>query len=36
VLREADADGDVVRVGRDNGGMEEEHYWHVHPPPDGT
>jgi hypothetical protein len=30
VLREAG--GDVLRVGEDNQGMEEEHYWHVHPP----
>jgi hypothetical protein len=31
VLREAD--GHVPRVGNDNGGMQEELYWRVHPPP---
>jgi hypothetical protein len=33
VLREAHEQGDVVRVGEDNQGMEEEQYWRVHPPP---
>jgi hypothetical protein len=36
VLREADSEGEIVRVGRDNDGMEEEQYWRVHPPPEGT
>jgi hypothetical protein len=33
VIREAQGGGGFVRVGRDNQGMEEEQYWHVHPPP---
>jgi hypothetical protein len=32
VLREANEQGGVVPIGRDNQGMEEEQYWHVHPP----
>jgi hypothetical protein len=36
VLREANAEGEVVRVGRDNAGMAEEQYWHVHPPSEDT
>jgi hypothetical protein len=32
VLREAQQDGAVLRIGADNEGMNEEHYWHVHPP----
>lgn len=32
VLREAQGQGGVVRVGDDNRGMEEEQYWRVHPP----
>lgn len=31
VIREAQGDGGLVRVGRDNHGMEEDHYWRVHP-----
>jgi hypothetical protein len=30
VLQEAE--GGVLRVGRENQGMEEDNYWHVHPP----
>jgi hypothetical protein len=29
VLREGDEDGGILRVGDD--GMDEEHYWRVHP-----
>jgi hypothetical protein len=32
VLREAQGAGGVVPVGEDNGGMQEEWYWRVHPP----
>ena len=32
VLRAAEGGG-IVRVGRDNKGMAEEQYWHVHQPP---
>jgi hypothetical protein len=32
VIREAQDGGGIVRVGRDNRGMEEEQYWDVHPP----
>jgi hypothetical protein len=32
VLREAQEQGEVPRVGADNRGMREEHYWDVHPP----
>jgi hypothetical protein len=32
VLREAQDQGGVLRIGRDNQGMEEEQYWDVHPP----
>jgi hypothetical protein len=32
VIREAQQVGDIVAVGEDNRGMEEEHYWRVHPP----
>jgi hypothetical protein len=31
VIREAQGGGGLVRVGRDNRGMPEEHYWRVHP-----
>jgi hypothetical protein len=31
VIREAQGEGGLVRVGRDNRGMAEEQYWHVHP-----
>jgi hypothetical protein len=31
VLREAQGEG-VLRIGGDNQGMDEEHYWQVHPP----
>jgi hypothetical protein len=34
VIREAHHEGHVVPVGEENRGMEEEHYWHVHPPRD--
>ncbi len=34
VLREADEQGGVPRVGADNQGMQEEQYWDVHPPPE--
>jgi hypothetical protein len=33
VLREVQDEGGLVRVGRDNQGMAEEHYWDVHPRP---
>jgi hypothetical protein len=32
VLREAETEGGAVRVGADNAGMAEDHYWRVHPP----
>jgi hypothetical protein len=32
VLREAQEDGAILRIGADNEGMDEEQYWHVHPP----
>jgi hypothetical protein len=32
VLREAHDEG-VLPIGADNEGMDEEHYWRVHPPP---
>jgi hypothetical protein len=32
VIREAEEDGGIVRVGPDNAGMAEEQYWRVHPP----
>jgi hypothetical protein len=32
VIREAQGGGEIVRVGPDNQGMAEEHYWDVHPP----
>jgi hypothetical protein len=32
VIREAQGDGDLVRVGQENRGMAEEQYWRVHPP----
>jgi hypothetical protein len=32
VLREAQASGEDVRVGDENGGMPEERYWDAHPP----
>jgi hypothetical protein len=32
VLREAHGAGDIVAVGEDNRGMDEEQYWRVHPP----
>jgi hypothetical protein len=35
VLREAHDQGGVLPIGRDNQGMEEEQYWHVHPPRPG-
>jgi hypothetical protein len=35
VLREANNQGHIVRVGQDNGGMTEEQYWRAHPPPGG-
>jgi hypothetical protein len=31
VVREAQGGGALVRVGHDNRGMREEHYWRVHP-----
>jgi hypothetical protein len=31
VIREAQGGGGFVRVGRDNQGMPEDQYWHVHP-----
>ena len=31
VIREAHGGGELVRVGHDNHGLPEEHYWHVHP-----
>jgi hypothetical protein len=34
VLREADEQGGVPRVGADNQGMQEEQYWDAHPPPE--
>jgi hypothetical protein len=32
VLREAGDSGGIVPVGDENYGMDEEHYWRVHPP----
>jgi hypothetical protein len=32
VLRDPHGAGDIVPVGEDNRGMDEEHYWRVHPP----
>jgi hypothetical protein len=32
VIREAQGEGHIVRVGVENQGMEEEQYWDVHPP----
>jgi hypothetical protein len=32
VIREAQEEGDIVRVGVENQGMQEERYWRVHPP----
>jgi hypothetical protein len=32
VIREAERDGGIVRIGQDNAGMAEEQYWRVHPP----
>ena len=32
VVREGQQQGGVLPIGRDNQGMEEEHYWNVHPP----
>jgi hypothetical protein len=31
VIREAQGDGGLVRIGDENRGMPEEHYWRVHP-----
>ncbi len=31
VIREAQGEGGLVRVGHENLGMPEEQYWHVHP-----
>jgi hypothetical protein len=31
VVREAQGGGGLVRVGHENRGMAEEHYWRVHP-----
>jgi len=33
VIREAQGEGGLVRVGPANQGMQEEHYWRVHPRP---
>lgn len=33
VIRQAEGAGGLVRVGQANQGMEEEHYWRVHPRP---
>jgi hypothetical protein len=32
VIREAQLEGDILRVGDENQGMGEEQYWQVHPP----
>jgi hypothetical protein len=32
VIREAEGEGGVVPIGRENDGMREEDYWQVHPP----
>ena len=32
VIREGEGDGGIVRVGRENDGMEEDEYWDIHPP----
>lgn len=33
VIRAGQGEGGIVPVGRENQGLEEEHYWRVHPPP---
>eukprot|EP00913_Durusdinium_trenchii_P028427 g26655.t1 len=32
VIREGEAGGEIVPVGRDNEGMGEDEYWNIHPP----
>lgn len=32
VIREGEAGGEIVPVGRDNAGMQEDQYWDAHPP----
>jgi hypothetical protein len=32
VIREGQGQGGILAVGRENQGIEEEHYWRVHPP----
>jgi hypothetical protein len=34
VIREAEGAGEIVRVGAENDGMQEQQYWQVHPPED--